>query len=132
MRLETVMRYVFLLIAVGIALSGCATKQPTVIDTGDIRQLRHDYQQLMDEYNRLKQDYQRLTERSQYYADYYQNATERITAGADELAEIGRSSADEITKLRTNLAILRKIILGIVDGQQGEGQQNTETDGNKQ
>jgi len=125
--------FIFLcLFIAGIAFSGCGSQQPVVVDTGDIERLRYEYQQLRDEYSQLQQDYQRLAERSRFYAGYYQNATERIAAGADELAEIGRSNADEIATLRSNIAILRKIINGIAEGQQREGRQDTQADGNNQ
>ena len=124
--------FILCLITAGTILSGCQSQRPVLVDTGDIERLRYEYRQLMDEYNKLQQDYQRLAERSQFYADYYQYATERIAAGTDELAKIGASSADEITKIRNNIAILRKIINGIIEGQQNEGRQNPQTDRNEQ
>jgi len=109
----------FVLIAFGC--SGCKTQQPVIVDTGNIERLRAEYQQLRDEYDKLQSDYQRTIADNKYYADYYQSATETIAAGTRELAALGASSAEEITKLRSYVAIFRIIINGIIEGQQGEG-----------
>ncbi|MDR2923434.1 MAG: hypothetical protein LBU85_08860 [Treponema sp.] len=122
--------HIFLLfVVIGIVLSGCRTQQPVIVDTGDIERLRYEYQQLRDEYDRLKQDYARLIADQQFYVDYYLNATTRIGQGIRELQEIGNSSAAEIAKLRSCIAIIRNIVNGIIEGQQGERQQDTQIDG---
>jgi hypothetical protein len=132
MRVEHFLHIIILLIAVGIALSGCKTRSPVVIDTGDIERLRSEYQQLRNDYDSLKSDYAQFLEDSQYYVDYYRNATAAIESGIEELNAIGNNQLTEIAKLRANIAVLRKIILGIIEGQQREGQQNSQTDGNEQ
>jgi cell division protein FtsL len=108
--------------------TGCATQSPVVIDTGNIERLRYEYEQLRSEYDKLQQDYSRLVAESQFYADYYRNATAAIEAGIRELGELGTDSAGEIAKIRTNLAVLRNIINQIIAGQSGEGRQNTGVD----
>jgi hypothetical protein len=111
--------------------SGCATRSPVVVDTGDIERLRQDYRQLMDEYDRLKSDYAEYIEESQFYADYYRNTAAAIESGIEELIAIGNSQLTEIAKLRANIAILRKIINGIIEGQQRERRENSEVDGDE-
>jgi transposase len=112
-------------------LSGCETRSPVVVDTGDIERLRQDYRQLMDEYNKLKSDYAEFIEENQFYADYYRNTTAAIESGIDELIAIGNSQLTEIAKLRANITVIRKIINSIIEGQQKEGRENPQADGNE-
>jgi predicted nucleic acid-binding Zn-ribbon protein len=130
MRFEDYIFVILFVIVIGIILSGCQqTKSAVIVDTGDIERLRQEYRQLMGEYSKLQSDYQRLAERSQYYAEYYQHATERIADGTRKLAEVNASGADEVTKLRKNLAIVRTIIHGLVNSESAEGSKDITTDG---
>ena len=112
----------FLLLSAGI-FSGCATK-PVVIDAGDTERVRFEYQQLRGEYEKLESDYKRLAEDSQWYVDYYRNATAAIESGLGELASIGADSAGEIQKLRILISILRNIVQSLIDAESEERKRN--------
>jgi len=119
-------------ILLAVFCSGCTTRSPVIVDTGDIDKLRYEYKQLREEYNRLQSDYRQLTDDSKFYADYYRHTTETIGRGLEEIGELGNSSAGEISKLRSYIAVIRNIIKGIIAGQQREGQQDSQVDGNEQ
>jgi len=126
--MRKIILFVFICVISGLSI-GCASKpEPVVIDTGDIERLRYQYEQLRSEYDKLQQDYSRLVAENQFYADYYRNATAAIADGIQELGELGTDSANEIARIRTNIAILRNIINNIIEGEHGEGRQDTGTD----
>jgi len=110
----------FVICAVIGLCSGCRSQQPIIADTGIVEQLRYEYQQLRNEYDKLQSDYSRLVEESNYYAEYYRNATAAIETGLAKLNEIGSGQLAEISALRTNIAIIRNIIQAIIDGERKE------------
>jgi hypothetical protein len=118
--------FVFICLVSGLFFD-CANRPAAVFDTGDFERLRYQYKQLRGEYNRLQSDYSKLVSESQFYANYYRNATEAIASGIRELGELGSDSIAEIAKIRANIAILRNIVQSIIDGESGERQPNTET-----
>ena len=129
---KVILGILFVLLIVCAVLSlctGCASKPAVVVDTGDIDRLRYELESLRGEYEHLQSDYRRLAVESQFYADYYRRTTAVIESGLGELSALGTDSAGEIQKLRSYVAILRNIINGIIAGEQGEGRQDTQTDG---
>jgi len=129
---EKVFRILFIffgivsLIAVWIVCSGCASKPAVIVDTGDIERLRSELEYYRGECDRLQRDNSRIIADGQFYADYYQSATEAIGAGIGELAVLGADSLSEIARLRSYITVLRNIVDSIIAGEQREGQQDSQ------
>jgi len=121
-----------ILCVVSVCSTGCTTRPPVVIDTGNIERVREEYNQLREQYKRLESDYQQLTEEQQFYVDYYRSTTAAIESGLNELSKLGTDSAGEIQRLRSLVLILKDIIYGIIERQQREGQQNSQIDRNNE
>jgi uncharacterized phage infection (PIP) family protein YhgE len=124
-------KIIIFIFAVILAIAGgsCASKPAVIVDTGDIERLRADYEQLRSQYESLQSDHSRLIAEQQFYADYYRHTTERIESGLQEIQRAGTENLDFIEQLRINIAILTRIINGIIAGEQGEGLENTKPDG---
>jgi hypothetical protein len=125
--MQKIIVFVFICIVSSLFID-CANKPAVIVNAGDFERLRYEFESFRNEYEKLQSDYSRLVAESEFYADYYRNATAAIEAGIRELNALGTDSANEIARIRTNTAILRNIIQSIITGEQREGRPNIKID----
>ena len=105
-----ILAVLFVICAVLSLCTGCASKQPVIVDTGDIQRLQNQLEYYRAEFDRIQSENQRLTKRSLEMA-------ERVNQTSRELQSLGASTLNEVAKLREYIAILEDFFFDINTGQ---------------